>query len=908
MTQRHPTSLAGHVPSEFDRLQAALPERYTLVRELDRGGLSRVYLAREALPDREVAIKVLDEELSAGLGRARFVQDVEVTSKLQHPYILPIHAAGDADGTLYYVMPYVAGESLRDRLDRTGPLPVPEALRMANQVADALQHAHDQGIVHRDLKPSKILFQGGHAVVADFGIARALRTGDREKGFAEVARSMGTADYLSPEQAAGDSPVGPPTDTYALACILFETLAGKPPFHDRTTRATIARHLTEAVPSLRLMRGAVTPEVQWVIEQALAKSPADRPTSVAEFGRALLHAADRGSTEGTRAEPGGIGRGRGKAAGGTGEMPAAAAGIGSTSDAAPGRSPGLDAPPRPGPPSAEAPADAPPASMGTPSLEEGARSLPAAENTESSPARAPAADPPGRRPWRTVGIRRVAAGLVLVGALGFAVQLWTSPADADGAWEASVAVMPFENRTGDPGLDNLGRSLAEEVINRLTTVPELRVIDPYTAASLMNDSLGTPRLLDTLNVEHILHGYVELRGTELILNVSESDLGGFLSPRIQHRIDRDDVDRAQGAVADAVARRFLTRVGLADSFDPGGTVIGPGRDAYLAGNAALGRRTPEGMRDAVVWFREAIRQEPSSAAALSALSSAYALSLYYKYDVGLTAYELAARSLAAADSAIRTDGTVANGYSARGYVRALLGIDVDGAEADFARAEQLAPNAPNGPSWSARILAEKGRIDEAFSEAERARDLDPLQAGRRTALASLGFQLGRYDVTIEEARVAYRLESELSLAKAFEGRALALTGRGAECLSIDFGAYRLVRALCLHTAGREAEARAEVDEAARRLEAGEMDPDYLPELVAQDLASYYGLIGDAVGAERWLRHAFELSPAGVDARILGSALFDPVRNDPRFARAVTEVRAEAQDRVARGRAGLSGPL
>lgn len=849
------TLIAAPLPSEFDRLQAALPERYTLVRELDRGGLSRVYLARESLPDRDVAIKVLDEDLSAGLGRDRFVQDVEVTSKLQHPYVLPIHAAGVADGRLYYVMPHVAGESLRDRLDRTGPLPVSDALRITGQVADALQHAHDAGIVHRDLKPSKILFQGSHAIVADFGIARALRSGDRDRGFAEVARSLRTVDYMSPEQAAGDSPIGPATDTYALACILFEMLAGKPPFHDRSTRATMARHLTEPAPPIRAMRGAVTPHVERVITHALAKAPADRPRSVAEFARALLFEDDRPSI------------------------------------------PHDHAPTTPGP-SADAAAASP--EPGERSPETPVRPDIVEAETEAGKGR--------RSRWGARAVLRVAAGLVLVGALGVAIQLWSDSADAGGSWEASVAVMPFENRTGDAAFDNLGRSLAEEVINRLTTVPELRVIDPYTAASLMNDSLGTPRLLDTLNVEHILHGYVEVRGGQLVVNVSESDLGGFLSPRMQHPIDPTDVDAAQGAVADAVARRFLTRVGLADRFDPGGTVIGPGRDAYLAGNAALGRRTPDGMRDAVVWYREAVRLEPRSAAALSALSSAYALSLYYKYDVGMDAYELAVHSLAAADSAIVTDASVANGYSARGYIRALLGIELDGAEADFARAEALAPNAPNGPSWSARILAEKGLIDQAFSEAERARDLDPLQAGRRTALASLGFQLGRYDVTIEESRVAYRLESELSLARAFEGRALALTGRGAECLALDFGAYALVRALCLHAAGRPAEARAAVETAEVLLESGAPDDDYLPELIAQDLASYYGLIGDAPGAERWLRHAFELSPAGVDARILGSALFEPVRSDPRFARAVTEVHAAARDRVARERALMNGPL
>jgi len=778
--------------------------------------MSRVYLARESLPDRQVAVKVLDEELSARLGRERFVREVEVTSKLGHPHIVPIYAAGDAGGALYYVMPFIEGESLRDRLSREDQLSIEDALRITHQVADALQHAHDKGIVHRDIKPSNILFQSGHAVVADFGIARALRAAESGGEFTQSGLPIGTPDYMSPEQAGGDGPVDGRTDTYALACVLYEMLAGQPPFHSRTAQATLARHLTDNMPSLRSVRGSVPRAVEQVIAQALAKSPADRQREVTHFADALLVA--NGS--------------------------------------------------------------------GIPRL-----TVKGAE-----------------RPRRTpMGMSlRIAAGLLVVAAMGLAVQLWSSSAAAGGRWEASLAVMPFENRTGDPAYDNLGQSLAEGVIARLTAVPEVRVIDPYTAASLMKDSLGTPRLLDTLNVEHIIHGYIEARGGDLIVHVSESDLDGFLSPRRQHRIDPESLAVAQVTLANTVALSFLQGVGLAHSFDPGGSVIGPGRDAYLAGNSALGQRTPQAMREAVAWFREAITLDPASAAALSALSSAYSLALYYKYDVGLPSYQLAARSLAAADSAISVDPGVANGYSARGYIRALLGIDIAGAEADFARAEQLAPNAPNGPSWSARILAGKGQVDEAFSEARRARDLDPLQAGRRTALASLGFQLGRYDVAIEEAREAYRLESQLSLATAFEGRALALTGRGAECLDLNFGVYELVRALCLHSMGQEGSARRLVAEAEQRLGAsGSQDDDYLAEVVAQDLATFYGLVGDAPGAIRWVTYAFELSPAGVDERLLGSALFDPVRASPDFAATLEATLAHARDQVidARGRLG-----
>jgi len=515
---------------------------------------------------------------------------------------------------------------------------------------------------------------------------------------------------------------------------------------------------------------------------------------------------------------------------------------------------------------------------------------------------------PSESPRRST-LTKAAAGLALAALLVVVVQLSRGRLFANRAYQASVAIMPFENRTGDPAFDYLGPSLAEGVITRLAAVPEIKVLDLYTAASVMRDSLGTPRLHDSLNVEHIIHGYVESRGDTLVVNVSESDVEGFLSLRTQHVLMSDRIDAGQVELANRVALTFLRDVGLEDRYDPDMSVIGPGRDAYLAGAEALGQRTPAAMREAVRWFREAIELEPTSAVALSSLSSAYALAVYYKYDVGLSSYELAARSFVAADSAIAVDPDEANGYAARGYIRALLGIEIDEAEADFERAEELAPNAPNAPSWSARILARRDRVDDAFAEAARARELDPLQAGRRTALASLGFQLGAYDVTIDESREAYRLEPRLELAKAFEGRALALTGRAAECLELDFEVYELVRALCLHVAGREAEARELVEEAeARLIDVGIDNPGYLPELTAQDLASYYGFAGDAERAGRWVEYAFELAAAGVDERLLGSELFDPVRERPAYSAALAAAREEARARVLAARRSVESPL
>ena len=273
----------------FAALQAALPERYTIEREIARTGMSRVYLARERHPDRQVAIKVLDHDLTAHLGRERFLREVDLTSRLVHPHIVPIFSAGDADGALYYVMPYIAGETLGDWMERKGRLPIEESVRIALEVAGALHYAHAKDVIHRDIKPSNVLPQEGHALVADFGIAKVLSLADRGSPTQE-GHTIGTPDYMSPEQASAQEDLDGRTDMYSLACILFEMLVGEPPFRSSSVRATLARHLTEAPPSVHRQRKSVDPEIDGVIQRALQKTPEERFISVDEFRGALSDA------------------------------------------------------------------------------------------------------------------------------------------------------------------------------------------------------------------------------------------------------------------------------------------------------------------------------------------------------------------------------------------------------------------------------------------------------------------------------------------------------------------------------------------------------------------------------------------------------------------------------------------
>jgi len=266
-------------------LRAALHRRYTIRHELGRGGAAFVYLAQDLKHDRSVAIKVLRAEIAVLLGTERFLREIRFAARLQHPNILSLFDSGEASGWLYYVMPYVEGPSLRQRLTREGPLPLDDALRITRDICGALGCAHHQGVVHRDIKPENILLSGEHAVVADFGLALAITSAGGEK-LSESGMSVGTPAYMSPEQA-GAAHIDGRSDLYSLGCVLYEMLAGTPPFTGPSTQALLARHALDAVPPLKTVRKSVPRHVEQVVMRALEKVPADRFASAAALATAL---------------------------------------------------------------------------------------------------------------------------------------------------------------------------------------------------------------------------------------------------------------------------------------------------------------------------------------------------------------------------------------------------------------------------------------------------------------------------------------------------------------------------------------------------------------------------------------------------------------------------------------------
>jgi serine/threonine protein kinase len=248
--------------------------------------MATVYLSHDLKHDRPVALKVMDGKAAAILGTDRFLREIKLAARLQHPHILPVFDSGEAKGQLWYTMPFVAGEGVRNLLDREGGLPLDVALRIAGQVADALDHAHRHGVVHRDVKPENILLSETHAWLADFGVAHAA--GGASERLTEIGMVVGTPAYMSPEQASGDVPLDGRTDIYALGCVLYEMLTGRPPYRGATPAAVLAQQLTGPVPSLRATRVELPVWIDRVVAKALSKSPADRFATAASLAAALV--------------------------------------------------------------------------------------------------------------------------------------------------------------------------------------------------------------------------------------------------------------------------------------------------------------------------------------------------------------------------------------------------------------------------------------------------------------------------------------------------------------------------------------------------------------------------------------------------------------------------------------------
>jgi TolB-like protein/tetratricopeptide (TPR) repeat protein len=512
------------------------------------------------------------------------------------------------------------------------------------------------------------------------------------------------------------------------------------------------------------------------------------------------------------------------------------------------------------------------------------------------------------RPRRPGAFRRVAAGFAVTGAL--ALVLWLGPLSQPRemlvlptvVFLDSVAVLPLENRTGDSSYDYLSSGIMERMVGRLMDLGQVKVTDPFSSRRYAEQTpaLNPRQLADSLRVEKLVYGSLYSDTTGLRVEIFTS-LGESATPLWDATYEADSSagpDPAT-AIADSFVSDYTSRTPALQrsTLIPGRTHV----DDYgllAEGREALGRRTAEGLASARLAFAAAAEADSMDAHAFAGLSSAHSLSLAYRYGTGNRGYRDAALALAYANRAIELDPDIADGYSARIFIATRSSAPPDAVIPDCQHALEIAPSSAAINSWCARVFNQQGDPGAALESLQRAISLDPGNAGRRLAFAYSALQAGEAELAIEQAREARRIQPELMLPRSIEARALLLAGRADECVDLDLGPHDGIRAACLHDLGRTDEARAIVDSLAAAVHADALpDTVFTPVIRAEDLAMYYGWIGDADGASEWAIEAYRMSPLGVEMRVLESPLFSRVRNDQRFRREVSRERLRLWQKV-----------
>lgn len=469
-------------------------------------------------------------------------------------------------------------------------------------------------------------------------------------------------------------------------------------------------------------------------------------------------------------------------------------------------------------------------------------------------------------------------------------------------FEASIAILPLENRTRQMELDTLASGMIDELIARLSRIRGLKVISRQSVQELVGLNLSPREVADTLDVDHLLLGTAFPNpegGSEVRVRLLQvtGDQELWQSRFIPgERSQTEAVEEIFNEVAAALLVEVPT-LSLGTSFR---NTDSPGYVAYLAGSQLVNTRTRNGVIRAIDAFKTAISLDTTFALAYAGISSAYALSITYRYDIGVDAYGAAGLALKAADIAVELDDRMAEAYAARGYISSLSLAPAETVGADFARAMDLQPNAPNVAAWYANLLVREGYYDQALAEAQRAVELDPLSSPRRTGLSYEALRARDYELAIEQARIAQTLEEDVMLPRGIQARALLLSGRAQECLAMELGPHAGVRAMCLYALARRDEAREIVDSLRLAARSGKNpSPGYTSVIQTGDLAAYFAWTGEPERALPWIHRAYALSPSGIDPRVLESGLFDKMLQDRVYRREVEEIRSRIWPRVRR---------
>jgi len=746
-----------------------------------------VYLARDEKLGRDVALKVLRPELAASLGAERFQREIAIAASLSHPTILGLHDCGELDGHLFYTMPFVAGESLRDRLDREKQLPLEDALQIAQEVADALGHAHAMGLVHRDIKPENILLDSGHAIVTDFGIARAVTHAGGEK-LTETGIAIGTPAYMSPEQSAGNVDVDARSDIYSLGCVLYEMLGGDTPYTASTPQALIAKKLSEPTPRIGVVRETVPEGVEAALTKALAKTPADRFVTAQQFVEALFTPSGRIVLE--------------------------------------------------------------------------------RQHTK-------------HRGWKAAAaiLAVMATALLALDVGGVRERLTGSTV---GEVEVlRMAVLPFENLTGDPEQEYRSDGLTEEMIAQLGRMhPEgLHVIGRRSVMRYKNSDTPIDEIGRELNVDYVLAGSARWDTEQVRVNVElirapgqaqvwtesyESELSGILA------LQSDVLRRVAESLALELLPSESERLASSRSVDPAAY------EAYVLGTQSRRALTVGGLETAERYFRRALEIDPDYAAAWAGISRVW----NGRGQMGITPpREAIQNSKEAVLRALAIDETEWEAH------RALAGIltwgdwDWPAAERQWDRVLQINSNDGGLLAAYSHFLMNMGRQEEAMAQIERAIELDPFNIKVRSFYVMDLVYVRRYAEAIAEAREILRLQPDAPVARSGLYWALYVQGMFDEALAEDrkkLAGYpeRMAALERGYSEGGYTGAQQRIAD----LRASQYGTPGGP--AAYGIALRYLYAGNHDRAFEWLEQAYQDNDGNMP--YLDLPIFDGVRPDPRF--------------------------
>lgn len=695
---------------EIAKVRRVLAERYRIERVIGEGGMATVFLAEDLKHHRQVAVKVMRPELAATLGADRFLREVEIAAKLNHPHILPMYDSGEADGVLYYVMPMIEGESLAARLAREGELPVPVALRLGREIAEALGYAHKRGIVHRDIKPANILLHEGHALVADFGIARAAAA--EGETITRTGLAIGTPQYMSPEQATGAREVDFRTDIYALGAVLYEMLTGEPPFTGRNVQAVVARSLTETPRPLSASRAGLPVGLEALVAKALSKSPADRQPDAGTLADALGTVATGAGPAATAVSP----RAAPSTPAANGVFWAVCGGVAIAALATvaflAGRW-GL-------------PAWVLGVAVGLIAI--GAVMIVLTLRAEQQRRNGGGGGMSRLFTWRTTALGGMGAVLLWAATAAFASSRRAGGVAAPAGPAAThVAVLPFQNQ-GDAANNYIVDGITDEVRGKLARVNGLAVIASGSSSQFRASTLAPTAIAQQLGADYLLQGRVRwARGTaasDRVQVVAELVNGKTGSTSWQQSFEADltDVFEVQAQIAARVAGALGTQIGAEESaaLARRPTANPAAWAAYLKGKA-ITAVDPISQRAAAAQFEQAVAMDSVFIDAWGSLS--FALSRVFFN--GARESLVGRRAEEAFRRAIAIDSNNAIGHAAAAAYYTNVVRDPVKADAALATAVQLAPNDPAVLLAAGRGDVARGRYETGIRRLERARELDP---------------------------------------------------------------------------------------------------------------------------------------------------------------------------------------